>query len=212
MKNKNRKLKIYQPDTDSRRYLVSDCGRMIALEHTGKDGRTLRPRNVSLTLRPDGYVQLSINGFNMLMHRIIAECFIPNPECKPQVDHINGDKADNRASNLRWATNKENMKGFQIKRKGATSKYRGVNWHNKKKKWHSRFQLENGIQKHVGYFDDEEEAAWLRPLIIGEVGAGVGTLLVFGRLKDIRPILVVELVVASYTYVYMYEMRYYQGY
>ncbi len=42
------------------------------------------------------------------VHRIIAELFIPNPENKPQVDHINTNKHDNRACNLRWVTNKEN--------------------------------------------------------------------------------------------------------
>jgi len=40
-------------------------------------------------------------------HRLIAETFIPNPENKPTVDHINCNKKDNRICNLRWATNKE---------------------------------------------------------------------------------------------------------
>ena len=42
------------------------------------------------------------------VHRMVAECFIPNPTNKPEVDHINGDKHDNRAVNLRWVTKKEN--------------------------------------------------------------------------------------------------------
>ena len=43
------------------------------------------------------------------IHRAVAELFIPNPENKPEVDHINTDIFDNRAENLRWVTKKENQ-------------------------------------------------------------------------------------------------------
>jgi hypothetical protein len=44
----------------------------------------------------------------MSVHRYIAEAFIPNPDNKEQVDHINRVRHDNRVENLRWATRKEN--------------------------------------------------------------------------------------------------------
>ena len=58
------------------------------------------------------------------VHRLVAEAFIPNPDGKQIVMHINGDKTNNAASNLRWATTNERAKySYQV---GAINKYRNA--------------------------------------------------------------------------------------
>lgn len=56
-----------------------------------------------VTLVHDGYRK------NQFIHRLIASAFIPNPENKPQVNHIDGDKTNNDIKNLEWVTAKENL-------------------------------------------------------------------------------------------------------
>lgn len=62
-----------------------------------------------------GYKQLQILKKNYRVHRLVAETFIPNPENLPQVDHIDGDKSNNKISNLRWCTQKQNSNWYHKK-------------------------------------------------------------------------------------------------
>jgi hypothetical protein len=73
-----------------------------------RGGKVLKPMLLST-----GYcgvdLYLKNNKKQVRVHRLVAQAFIPNPENKPEVDHINRDKRDNRVENLRWATKSENM-------------------------------------------------------------------------------------------------------
>ena len=75
--------------------------------------RTIESRIKSIHHDKYGYgmVNLKKNGEHRTekVHRLVAKAFIPNPQNKPCVDHINGVRDDNRVENLRWCTVKENL-------------------------------------------------------------------------------------------------------
>lgn len=67
-----------------------------------------RGRKVKPQPNGKGYLRVSIGGKLMFVHRLVAEKYIPNPDNKPQINHKDGDKLNNRADNLEWVTNQEN--------------------------------------------------------------------------------------------------------
>ena len=97
---------------------VSSLGNVRALartaERSGPTGNVSLPeRNLTFHVTPKGYARLQLtNGDkkkNKLVHRLVAEAFVPNPDGKEQVNHIDGDKLNNKASNLEWVTPSENL-------------------------------------------------------------------------------------------------------
>ena len=87
-------------------YRVSNLGRIRSFVRGGQRGCIL-----ALTTHRQGYKIVKFyDRKSYLVHRLVAESFIPNPEDKATVNHIDGNKANNRISNLEWATQSENNK------------------------------------------------------------------------------------------------------
>lgn len=90
-------------------YFVDDSGKVFSKRRQGNKGGEIAP--VKST---GGYFRVYLRNKGprktVLLHRVVAEAFIPNPENKPCVNHKNGDKSDNSVENLEWVTYSENMK------------------------------------------------------------------------------------------------------
>lgn len=84
-------------------YQVSNLGRVKRLD---------KNRIIKGGAYPNGYLFVVLcknnNPKGHMVHRLVAQAFIPNLDNKPEIDHINTIKSDNRVSNLKWATRKEN--------------------------------------------------------------------------------------------------------
>ena len=90
-------------------------------------------------------------------HRLVAEHFIDNPDNKPQVDHINRISTDNRVSNLRWTTQRENNYNLSMLNTN-TSGFIGVHKDKKTNKWVAGIRI-NGKKTFLGSFINIEDAA-----------------------------------------------------
>lgn len=93
-------------------YEVSSFGRVRSLDKMSADGRRIKGKILKGKIDKGGYLLVTLckdkKQTTYKVHRLVAEHFIPNPQNKPCIDHINTVRTDNRVENVRWATYKEN--------------------------------------------------------------------------------------------------------
>ncbi|QBR52757.1 HNH endonuclease [Erwinia sp. QL-Z3] len=118
--------------------------------------KSIKPGRVAGSISSNGYLRIKINGKSYPAHRI-AWLLVHNTFPDTEIDHINGEKLDNRITNLRIASRLQNNRNV-IKRKDNTSGFKGVSWQLPNKKWVARISV-NRKRLTIGFFDSKEEAA-----------------------------------------------------
>lgn len=107
--NAEKLTEAWKPLPEFPKYQVSDQGRIKNIE----SGRIFTGTKDAF-----GYVHVRLinpKGTYTLkkVHRLVAEAFLPNPDNKPIIDHVDGDKTNNALNNLRWVTYSENSKAYE---------------------------------------------------------------------------------------------------
>lgn len=110
--------------------------------------------------------------YKRLIHRLIAQAFIPNPNNLPCINHKDGIPLNNSLDNLEWCTHQYNMQhawdtglhdrnypaNAGVKRKNTSSQYHGVSWSEKRQKWCTQVRYKKTLYL-AKCFNDEIEAA-----------------------------------------------------
>lgn len=92
-------------------YEVSNLGNVRSLDRNDARGWKIKGRTLSPYIDKKGYRRVCLNNGSskvMKVYRLVAMAFISNPDNKPEVDHIDTNRSNDRADNLRWVTRQEN--------------------------------------------------------------------------------------------------------
>lgn len=144
-------------------YQVSNFGNVKSLPRKMTNGNSFfisKERILKINKNTQGYSRVVLwkdgKHKNCSIHQLVAITFLGHEPCGHNlvVDHINDNISDNRLDNLQIITNRENT----CKTQGRySSKYKGVCWHKRDKKWRSEITIKNK-KVYLGYFKDEHQA------------------------------------------------------
>lgn len=136
----------YAPDTGALTWRVRPCRNVFAGDKAG-------------SVSPRGYLRVMLKKRLLNVHRI-AWKLMTGDDLGQEIDHINGDPADNRFCNLRIATHAENQRNRRVMRTSSTG-IKGVRWggHScaRSRVWRADIRV-NGRRKYIGHFATQEEA------------------------------------------------------
>jgi hypothetical protein len=124
-----------------------------------KSDNTRRAEKVAGSLTSNGYIALRINRQDYQAHRLVW-LYVHGVWPADQIDHINGDRADNRIANLREATNQENARNADLRKTNSTGVV-GVYWDKRHQKYYAGI-IVNDKSIYLGLFSTLEEAAIVR--------------------------------------------------
>lgn len=113
-------------------------------------------RHAGSVSRADGYLRVSVNGRSIMAHRLIW-ALITGRDPGATIDHRDGNRANNRWSNLREATRSQNAMNRRSRRDCASG-IRGVYWHRVSNMWAAQITA-GGVSRHLGTFKTKAEAA-----------------------------------------------------
>jgi len=139
-------MEIFCPISGFPNYIISNHGNVYS------NRGLMKPRKNS-----GGYLQICLCNKIIKNHsisRLVALHFLE--KTGNEVDHIDRNKLNNHVNNLRWVSRNENQRN-RSKKQNCSSKYKGIYWNQNKNKWHVQCTI-NGKRKHLGYFDNEEDA------------------------------------------------------
>lgn len=137
-------LLSYEPDTGIFRWRVM----------RRSFGGRVKPGAIAGTPHPKGYTRIRLDQRNYYAHRLAW--FYVHGSFPKEIDHINGDRTDNRIANLRSCTRTQNNANSKIRRNSASG-FKGVSWNTQHQKWMA-ILTKHSKRFHLGFYDTPEDA------------------------------------------------------